>query len=359
MQDLRIYYPELYISSDIQSILNKTPLLPQEPVAPQKPIEPKNPGEYDRGGNRGCAVVLVVVFIILFIVAITDSDVKFKLVLGSVVGILLAFLMFKIEAWEKDSHNLKKEEYKDALRQYPYLFQKYEKELAEYAKKKQIYDTQKTILLSTNNIAKYRANMIRYYLSQSYVVPSFSGCDDSDIVKRGASENFFIEQLEVSTQWKIFTGKKVPVGTKFFYPDIIIEANGIFIDIEIDEPYIGSDGTPIHYMENVIFGKSIDRDRNDYMTKHGWVVIRFSEEQIFLHTNQCIEYIDNVVNSLLEGTKYIETSKQFMKEKWDINQSHKMAYKRFRKTYVPREYASNIDKEDYRSYSEIREEIYW
>jgi hypothetical protein len=121
MQDLRIYYPELYISSDIQSILNKTPLLPQEPVAPQKPIEPKNPGEYDSGGNRGCSAVFVIISIILFVIAITDNDIKFQLVLCAIGAILLSLLMFKTTTWDKESHERKKEEYANALRLYPFF----------------------------------------------------------------------------------------------------------------------------------------------------------------------------------------------------------------------------------------------
>ena len=93
------------------------------------------------------------------------------------------------------------------------------------------------------------------------------------------------------------------------------------------------------------------------MTQHGWIVIRFAEEQIFLYPNECVEYVSNIISTLRLGRGSVEAPEYFTKEKWDEKQSNKMAYKRFRRTYIPQEYLSNVDNEDYRSYSDIRKEI--
>lgn len=53
-----------------------------------------------------------------------------------------------------------------------------------------------------------------------------------------------------------------------------------------------------------------------------------------------------------------ELEESFICEKWTKDQAAKMAYKRFRRTYVPLKYRSNIDNEDYRSYDELKKEIF-
>lgn len=361
MPHSKISYPELYFSSQISSLLEETPSLPKEPSLPQKPIMPNNPGEYDSGG--GCSlislsVISVIGSIIACIALITADDVDFSLLLYSILYFLFSLFIFIIAMSDKELHEKKKNEYTQAIKQYPFLLERYEKELAAYKEKKQTYLSQKEFLLSKNNIEKYRAKKIAEYLTNLYETPIFKKCQDTDVVKKGASEDYFVKKLRKLTNWDVYTEQKVPVGTKFFYPDIIIGINEIYINVEIDEPYAGNDGTPIHYVEDNFLRTSIDKDRNDYMTRNGWIVIRFAEEQIFLHTDECIEYIAKVIDSILKGKGEITVSEQFIKDKWNKEQSYKMSYKRFRRTYVPQKYQSNIDKEDYRSYSDIREDIF-
>jgi hypothetical protein len=81
-----------------------------------------------------------------------------------------------------------------------------------------------------------------------------------------------------------------------YEPDIaIVECKykyGIRVDIEIDEPYSGLDRTPIHYMN---CGDTF-RDRN--LSNIGWIVIRFSEKQIYLEANKCINYIKYILSCI-------------------------------------------------------------
>ena len=78
-----------------------------------------------------------------------------------------------------------------------------------------------------------------------------------------------------------------------YEPDIaIIEKSdkyGIRIDIEIDEPYSAVDHKPIHYIG------CGDEYRDRVLNSFGWIVIRFSERQIFLESNKCISYIQRIL----------------------------------------------------------------
>ncbi len=90
-------------------------------------------------------------------------------------------------------------------------------------------------------------------------------------------------------------------GVHPYEPDIaIIETDnkyGIRIDIEIDEPYSGLDKKPIHFIG---CGDEF-RDRN--LSNLGWIVIRFSERQIFKETDKCINYVKYVIG-LIDNTIY-------------------------------------------------------
>src|SRR5690606_25978332 len=92
---------------------------------------------------------------------------------------------------------------------------------------------------------------------------------------KGATEDFFLTFLSNNISENIFTDLTLDyssVQKRFSYkPDFIIEVKelNLFIDIEIDEPYVGSNGSPIH------FKKSNDNLRNNFFIDNKWIVIRF------------------------------------------------------------------------------------
>ena len=353
-----ITYPELYYSSQISSILSSKPTLqkaPEVPIEPKKPIEP----EKNDGSSRGCSIMMIIVGVVLFCYALSSNEVKTGLLLPSIGIIILSFFTYKMCSWDKDDAEKKMDDYKQAIKDYPNKLKEYENEKKRYEIRKYFYDRAVNRIMSATYLQDYRKKKIQSYLSKK-VVPNFEKCDDSDIVKKGASEDFFVSYLKDSTEWDVYVDMRVPVGTKYYYPDIIVVISNVYINVEIDEPYTGNDGEPIHYIENSYGSlfKSVDSKRNEYMTKNGWVVVRFSEEQIFLHTDECLAYLYLVVQNIEDGVEDVFCDADFKKEKWTKDQAYKMAYKRFRRTYVPELYQSNIDKEDYRNYEEIKEEIF-
>lgn len=351
-------YPEIYISNEVRQILNKEPQLPMKPQEPQKPSLPKDPGEYDSGGNRGCSALMIVASVVLFIfVCNSDKDNKIGVILATIGSFLCALFLFKTTTWDKDSHEEQRKQYRKDIESYPSRLKEYEVSLERYKTLLSDYDIRFKTLTSAHYLKKFRADLMRSFLTNRDKAP-LCKIDLTDSIKIGASEEYFKNRLR-SEGFNVLDGFKIKAGTKYFYPDILIEHNGLYLDIEIDEPYSGNDGTPIHYLKmDYAVPYSIDRDRNDFFNKHGFEVIRFCEEQVFRYTDECIQLIIEFTQSLMNGEKYSNPiNGDFIKPKWYYEDCAKMAYRRFRKTYVPNEYVKYIDREEQHSYQEIIEEI--
>ena len=86
----------------------------------------------------------------------------------------------------------------------------------------------------------------------------------------------------------------VPCRAIPFKPAIALvdEADGIFIDMEIDVPYHGWYRFPMHYAE----GK--DGIRDGYFNECGWTVVRFTERQVRQQPDACVELLRRVFATL-------------------------------------------------------------
>lgn len=353
----RLSYPELYLPYQISRALSQTPALLQAPTAPVEPAEPKDPGIFKYDENVGCFAIGAILVLLLNIWIFSSDKASFTTVsLGIFLFIMICGNLYGLTISDRKYHKKQLAKYREDIKKYPAMKKKYEEELILYKKEKERYEHQVERILSKANIEHFRAELVKHLLQYNYDSPDFQQCEDCDVVKKGASESFFIEYLSKGTDWKIYENKKVPAGQKFYYPDIILEINGLFFDIEIDEPYSGNDGTPIHYVEG-FRQESVDKNRNDYMLSLGWIVIRFSEEQIFLKTSDCMNYIYIIYSSIINGVADFQAPANLSMQKWTKEDAYKMAYLRFRNKYIPKQYLSFIDKEDFRSYSELKDEF--
>ncbi|MFC5284277.1 DUF559 domain-containing protein [Pedobacter alpinus] len=114
-----------------------------------------------------------------------------------------------------------------------------------------------------------------------------------------------------------------------YFPDIVIEAKGVIIDIEIDEPYVYKSKEPTHWIDNII-----DSERNNYFTKSNWPVIRFTEEQVCLNIEKCYLTIQNVIDHIVTG---VELKSYMSASLWTRDEAERMANSDFRKTYLFKE----------------------
>jgi hypothetical protein len=84
-----------------------------------------------------------------------------------------------------------------------------------------------------------------------------------------------------------------------YTPDIPIRVSKagkeLFIDVENDEPWYRSNGgrVPHHASDD-----PKQRSRDHFFRDRGWLMIRFSEQQIANQTEQCVTFISDVIRSV-------------------------------------------------------------
>ena len=79
-----------------------------------------------------------------------------------------------------------------------------------------------------------------------------------------------------------------------YEPDFVLydDKLNMYIDVEIDEPYDGYSRLVTHIIEGS------DSVRDVFFKESGWVVVRFTEKQVHLHTAQCIQTLRNIIDSM-------------------------------------------------------------
>lgn len=343
-------YPEVYLSNTIKDVMMLVPQIPiQLPVKPIPPSPPIKPEKRNDTSSFGCMSVFVVV---AFFFMISNWDkmegeaftaIPLLLIMGIICIPLFFSLLINGDGYEEElsKYNEELQKFPQRQQEYKFLLEKYEKDQLQY---KSLCDR----IMSPAKLSEFRGGIIRKKLE--LLQPYFMDVEDTDVVKRGASESYFVEVLQhcfwEDLDSEVITDKKVPVGDTFYYPDIVFKTpNGIYIDIEIDEPYNGATGEPIHYTTN---GLSIDYKRNKFFQEHGWVVVRFAEKQIFDNPRACVEFLLKLENCILEMSfDDLCISDDFVCPKWNEKLSHMWAYRKFRDSYVPQEYLRYISAENW------------
>lgn len=147
-------------------------------------------------------------------------------------------------------------------------------------------------------------------------------------IRRGRTELFFLEYL-----YKIFhRDVKIdvaPVMNNAFRPDFVVVCSdlGLYVDIEIDEPYVLDSGEVIHH------DRSRDSIRNKFFISHNWIVIRFSERQIVNDPCDCALFVRNVLLAIGRKESFVETTLKG-EPMWTYEEAQLMKLKDERRTYL-------------------------
>lgn len=131
-----------------------------------------------------------------------------------------------------------------------------------------------------------------------------------------------------------------------FEPDIAIISKkhpSIRIDIEIDEPYAAFTRKPIHYIG------CGDDFRDALLNNIGWIVIRFTEYQIFAYPRECAALIAQVLHgiqpSMLLPIDLLSCSTPKKIERWTEIEAKVMASENIREKYLNHEFGIVDNKE--------------
>ena len=294
-------YPEIYYSDEVKRILNSKPPLPDAPKEPEKVADPRFPTSHDYSDIRVLFLILFVVSIVLFVVGFFINQEKNLISTCSFYSSILFYIIVRIFNNKVEEYKCEQEQYKRNIE----LRKKYEIEYAEYKEEKKIYDETVNEIMTGDNIERFRNKQLNIFFA-TRKSPKFSDCA-TESVKKGVTELFFAKLL--AKEYTIYTNQKVRIVKGYYYPDIILVHNNIYIDIEIDEPYTNEDGKTIHYAVKNIDSHyySIDEDRNDFFRYEGFEVIRFAEEQIVKNTIDCVNVIKKVIAKLTTKITKITT----------------------------------------------------
>lgn len=124
-----------------------------------------------------------------------------------------------------------------------------------------------------------------------------------------------------------------------YEPDIAVidlEKPSIRIDIEIDEPYAAITNKPTHYVG------CGDEVRDLRLNNLGWIVVRFTEYQVFAEMDECIAYIAQLINKL-NPTKILpnvllKSTLPTKQKRWTEIESKLLAIDKYRQRYLRHEF---------------------
>lgn len=126
----------------------------------------------------------------------------------------------------------------------------------------------------------------------------------------------------------------IPHFKRPYEPDIVLfdKSRNLYVDIEIDEPYDGFYRFPTHCIK---FEETYKKDdiRDLFFVESGWMVIRFTEKQVHLQSQQCIDHIKNVLNSI-SSESFDRAAKCDIESQWDENQSIQWQKAHYREKYL-------------------------
>jgi very-short-patch-repair endonuclease len=115
---------------------------------------------------------------------------------------------------------------------------------------------------------------------------------------------------------------------------LVDEASGknIRIDVEVDEPYDGVTRKPSH------FKGCGDDFRDAYFNHLGWIVVRFSENQVHHDLNGCMAFIAKLLHSLNPDFQISEsllnTPIPVQEQRWTLAEAQKWSNERRREQYL-------------------------
>ncbi|MEH2376966.1 hypothetical protein [Nostoc sp.] len=229
---------------------------------------------------------------------------------------------------------------------YPQRKQKHDGEVADYPRKLERYEQEEQehqeevkAARSPERVTEFRYKLLLEVLSQT--VPH----DGSDSpATRNPEEAKFGNHLSRYFPRNIHTRLtlRIPEFRHPYTPDFAYIDQGLklYIDIELDEPYVYHTGAPTHYL-----GAWKDNKRNNFFNNKGWVVVRFSEEQVICYPHSCCKTIAQVIAQIIGDTS---TLNQFdnipdlqQQRQWTEQEAVEIAANKKRDNYLCQNNISN------------------
>lgn len=268
------FYPMLLMNDDLKKSLDFNHF-----VKPEKPEFKKEKPEKTNGFLYYILILVIGVLVFVYI----------KKQFG-VLTIMLSILLMYTDPIKKD---------------YIYKYEGYQKEKRNFDNQFQKYINETSLNDEDYQMLKNKENIVTLLKKAKYTV-------GNDYIK-GKSHDFFLKKLILYFGSKINRSKGILESVTKLNDDFKYNNNSLFrpyisdfayvndeiglvILIEIDEPYTIQNREPIHLNDN---------DRNSFFLQLNWIIIRLSEEQILSSSNECCEFISEII------LKFEKPSKKF------------------------------------------------
>lgn len=255
-----------------------------------------------------CVLALLIYLCSLVIpqdITVSIQPFLFPLILTIVVFIMLHDTYHKYVALEKNKEEIKKDNKNNRI--------KYSRERSRFNNLKKNVES-----LEFQNSEKLKRCLKDSKYNKKSIFKRLKILDDNT-VKKGVSENFFFKYLHKHSDFDVY------ISIKFYpyYPDLIIVKNDLVFVIEIDEPYSFDSKEPIHYV-----GKAEDEVRDEFFVNSGFILLRFSEEQILNKTEQCLILINEIYSSCMNLKDFTKTKiyNELEQTPWSHQEAFDMAY---------------------------------
>jgi hypothetical protein len=347
-------YPIVAIPDSLLILRNSFPPKPKAPIKPSFPQKrtPIKPQMILKPSSNTTITIWVVIFlgsgILIYI------HIPFLGMLFIIIGFIILFQGTSNRKSKWIRYNRAKEQYDKDFADYNYTITHadyllksdislYENELlANYDKEYSKYLIDLETCNSEEKIRSYRINQIKNYLLSSKEPERII----EKYYQKGVSEDFFMQYLLKYFPGLITSNFAIVLESSYskpYKPDFILKYQpfNLYIDIEIDEPYNGTNGDPIHFI-----GDS-DSKRDDFFNQMKWIVIRFAEYQVVKYPDQCCILIKEIISNLISVLNLFEINNYLTKietiNKCTKEESYRLAYKGYRNSYL-----SSSLKEKYR-----------
>jgi very-short-patch-repair endonuclease len=345
---MKEYYPIVKIPQSLIDVQNIVPLLPSKPKEPTKPelIMPKEPvkKEADKLGIWGILWLTLIAGSTIFYLFGEKTRNVFENMAGS---FMISFVVISIYSFFRNSNEddkadsdyikaklLYEKACTDAKKKYQIELSDYKTKIEKYKEAIANWDTVIKEKTSTDYINNLKVSSLNNWLCK-YQVNRL--VDDEWLPRRGVTEFEFEKILKeqlgansvVSNQslYSLFSNT-IPLS---YIPDFIITfENDLKVIIEIDEPYIGATGAPIHYIG------CEDDNRDVSILNYHFVIIRFAEIQIVKYPLYCCNLISSIHKNI-SGFKIeqeVANSNIQKTKRWSKEEAHRMAFSRFRNSYL-------------------------
>ncbi len=271
-------------------------------------------------------------------------DVNWKIVLAemaitSLAAIIFGPLGFGLFLVVTITHLLiQQDAYRRRRRRFQVQVERYEKELKIYLTKEANHRIYCEATQDPQSIAQYQYQLVLAALktTEGYDIEIGYDIQDSGVRREGAEE-FLEPYLNKYFAGRILTkaalshsGCQDLYVPKFAYVDPL---SGLHINIEIDEPYSFQTQQPVHYL-----GDAKDGDRNDFFLEKGWLVIRFTEEQVIRYPQSCCKAIGREIHKITAQTGLMERFGRVADleatPQWTWAEAEDIARKNYRFTYL-------------------------